>query len=78
MSASTSLTIASSISLRLRVLAQRISGLGARPLHEAMCEIVGGADPMPTLEKYASLALYADLIEAYGGSELPPTLYRIK
>jgi hypothetical protein len=78
MSAPTSLTIASSISLRLRVLAQRISNLGTRPLHEAMCEVVGGADPLPTFEKYASLVLYADLLEAYGGRDLPPVVRLVR
>jgi hypothetical protein len=74
----TSATIASSISLRLRVLAQRISSLGVRPLHEAMCEIAGGADPIPTFERYGALALHADFIKAYGGTDLPPTIVRIK
>jgi hypothetical protein len=74
----TSVTIASSISLRLRVLAQRISDLGARPLHEAMCEVVGGADPMTTFERHAALNVHIDLIRAYGGTELPPNIWVVK
>jgi hypothetical protein len=34
-----------------------------------MCELVDGADPLPTLESYARLP--ADFIKAYGGDQLP-------
>ena len=76
MTAPTSLTIASSIALRLRCLAQRIHDLGPRPLFEAMCEIAGGADPVLTFENYG--ALPASFVRTYGGDRLPPHLRCIK
>jgi hypothetical protein len=74
----TSLTIASSIALRLRCLAPRIHALGVRPLYEFLCEVAGGADPVSRAEAYATLTLHADLIEAYGGTDLPPAIWRVK
>jgi hypothetical protein len=78
MSTPTSLTIASSIALRLRCLAPRIHALGVRPLYELLCEIAGGADPISRAEAYAALTLHADLLAAYGGTELPPRLWLVK
>jgi hypothetical protein len=78
MTGPTSLTIASSIALRLRCLAPRIHVLGVRPLYELLCEIAGGADPISRAEAYAALTLHADLLAAYGGRELPPVVRRIK
>lgn len=78
MSAPTSLTIASSIALRLRCLAQRIHDLGPNPLYQMMAELSGSSAAMDKFERYGSLALHADLIHAYGGTELPPTLTRVK
>ncbi len=74
----TSLTIASSITLRLRALAPRIYSLGPRPLYEAMCSLVGGADPMSTFESYGALGFYSDLIESHGGRDLSPTIRAVK
>jgi hypothetical protein len=74
----TSVTIASSIALRLRCLAPRIHALGVRPLYELLCEIAGGADPISRADAYAAITLHADLIAAYGGHDLPPAVRRIK
>jgi hypothetical protein len=71
MSAPTSLTIASSIALRLRCLAQRIHKLGPNPLFQMMCELSGSSDAMNKFERYGALSLYSDLIETYG-RDLPP------
>jgi hypothetical protein len=62
-------TIASSVALRLRHLAGKIHVLGPAPLYHLMRQLVGGADPLPTLENYARLP--ADFIKAYGGDRLP-------
>jgi hypothetical protein len=72
MSGPTSLTIASSIALRLRCLAKRIHDQGPKPLFEMMCEVAGGADPLNCFEVYA--ALDADLIRAFDGDKLPPAV----
>jgi hypothetical protein len=40
--------------------------------------IITSSATLPLLERYASLAPYADLIEAYGGRELSPNIWRIK
>jgi hypothetical protein len=70
-----SATIASSISLRLRVLAQRIYSQGPAPLHEVMCAIAGGADAMSVFEHYGAFALCPD----HGGTrELAPTIRLVK
>jgi hypothetical protein len=73
----TSVTIASSIALRVRALAIRLHRLGERPLYEFCCEIVGGSsDPLGRLERYAALDL--NTLRVLGGADLPPHLYRIK
>jgi hypothetical protein len=76
MSAPTSLTIASSIALRLRCLAPKIHALGVRPLFEYLCEIAGGADPICRAEAYGRLD--PDTVRALGGDVLPPTVRRVK
>jgi hypothetical protein len=73
-----STTIASSISLRLCCLAQRVHDLGPRAVHEAMCLVVGGADPVSTFEHFGAYSLHADPNQAYGNGALPPLLRRIK
>jgi hypothetical protein len=74
----TSTTLASSISLRLRCLAQRVHDLGPRAVHEAMCLVVGGADPMVTFEHFGAYSLHADSNRAYGNGALPPALWVVK
>ncbi len=78
MSFPTSTTIPSSTGLRLRCLARRIHGLGPRTLYELMCALSTSATAMPVFEQFGALAIYGDVIEAYGGRDLPPTLTLIK
>jgi hypothetical protein len=56
---------------RLRYLAGRLHGLGARPLFEFLREIEAGADLHERLEQYASLAPLAGFIRAMDGDQLP-------
>jgi hypothetical protein len=70
----TSATIASSIGLRLRYLAQCIHDLGPNPLYQMMCELSTSSAAMDRFERYGRLALCADLIEANGGRNLPTVI----
>ena len=72
----TSVTIASSIAVRLRHVATRIHALGPRPLYELLCEIAGGAEPLSRFERYA--ALDPDIVRGLGGDVMPPTVRRVK
>jgi hypothetical protein len=72
----TSATIASSLSLRLRYVADRIYALGPRPLFELMCELAGGADPLQRFETYARLD--SDIVNDLGGCELPPVVKLVR
>jgi hypothetical protein len=75
----TSATTPSSTKLRLRAVTPRIRDLGDRPLFELLCELNGlSSAAMARIEAYAALTLYSDLIEAYGGRDLPPTMRVIK
>jgi hypothetical protein len=74
----TSATVASSIALRLRCLAQRIHDLGPNPLYQLMCELSTSSAAMAGFERYGRLSLCADLIEANGGTELPPSIWVVK
>jgi hypothetical protein len=74
----TSLTIASSISLRLRYLAQTIHDLGPNPLFQMMCELSGSSEAMDRFERYGRLSLCIDLLEANGGRDLPPVVRLVK
>ena len=78
MTAPTSLTIASSIALRLRYLAQSIHDLGPNPLYQMMCELNTSSAAMDRFERYGRLSLCADLIEANGGGALPPVIRIVK
>jgi hypothetical protein len=57
---------------RVRFLATRICGLGERPLYELLRELDRGADLTAVLERYARLALVADVIHAHDGDYLQP------
>jgi hypothetical protein len=70
------ITLASSLALRVRHLAQQIHKLGEAPLFYLLSELVAGSDPLPTLESYARLP--ADFIYALGGHHLPTLIHRIK
>jgi hypothetical protein len=75
----TAATVASSTSLRLRCLAQRIHDLGAYPLFQMMAELSESSTAMDAFERYGgALAAHGDLIRAFGGRDLPPILWRIK
>jgi len=56
---------------RLRLLAERIHGLGPGPLCYLLQELVDGAEPGPRLEAYARLAPLAEFIAALGADRLP-------
>jgi hypothetical protein len=74
--APTSLTIASSLVVRLRHLAGRIHGLGPRPLFEMMCELSGSSSALALFETYADID--PDILSRFGGHALPPILKRVK
>lgn len=74
--APTSLTIASSIAIRLRHLAGRIHGLGPRPLFELMCELSTSSAALDRFEAYA--ALDHETLARFGGHALPPPLRVVK
>jgi hypothetical protein len=72
----TSVTIASSISTRLRYLAPKIHALGVRPLFELLCELSRSSAALARFEAYASIDV--DTLHTFSGSEMPPNLYRVK
>jgi hypothetical protein len=75
----TSTTIPSTTALRLRALTPRLRQLGDRPLFELLCELNSLSSlAMSRIEAYAAISLHADLIEAHGGRDLPPTMRVIK
>jgi hypothetical protein len=68
-SRNTSLTLPSSITPRLRYLAERLYGLGPRPLYEYLAEIIQGEPALERLEAFARLP--AALIASHGGDRMP-------
>ena len=75
----TSVTTPSSIRLRLSALAPRIRQLGDRPLYELFCELASlSSAAMARVEAYGALGLHADVIEAYGGRDMPPVIRIVK
>jgi hypothetical protein len=70
-----SVTIASSVALRLRCLAGRIHSLGPRPLYELFCELSASPTVIARLETYASLDF--ETLDRFGGQDLP-TLRLVK
>ncbi len=71
----TSATLASSLSTRLRYLAGRIHSLGPRPIYELLCELSASSAAVARFEAYA--ALDPDVLDQFGGRDLP-TLRRVK
>lgn len=72
-----SITVASSLADALRQLAPRLHRLGSRTLYQFLADVVGGSsNPLGRLEAYAQLD--AKTLDAFGGRDLPPTLYLIK
>jgi hypothetical protein len=72
----TSLTIASSIAVRLRFLAGQIHKLGERPLYELLCELSTSSAALDRFEAYA--AIDPDILDQFGGHALPPVVRLIK
>ena len=62
----TSLTIPSSISVRLRYLAGRIHALGPRPLFELLCELSTSSAVLARFETYA--ALDPEILDRFDGT----------
>ena len=54
------------------------AGLGPNPLFQMMCELSGSSAATDCFERYGALTLYADMLEAFGGRDLPPAVRRIK
>ena len=56
---------------RLRYLAQEVHALGPRGLYELFSEIIAGASPTQSIERYGRLSFdYGDFIRALGGDQL--------
>jgi hypothetical protein len=68
----TSLTLASSVALRVRHLAGHLHALGPRATYEWACEVIGGADPLAGLGRYATLD--PEIVRALGADVLMPPL----
>jgi hypothetical protein len=71
-----SVTIASSIALRLRHVADHIHSLGPGPLFQMLCEFGDQPTALTRFECYARLD--SDFIRANGGDVLPPILKLVK
>jgi hypothetical protein len=69
-------TLPSSTDLRLRTLAMRVHALGPKPLYELARELMGGADPLVTFERYGGLP--AEFIRAYRGDQFPPNVFLLR
>ncbi len=79
MSIQTSITTPSSTRLRLRALTPRICKLGDRPVFELLCELNAlSSAALPRIEAYAALSLHSDLLDAFGGRDLSPTIRCVK
>lgn len=55
---------------RVHLLAARIHDLGPRPLAELFVELLAGADPHETLERYGRLSTLTEFIAALNGDRL--------
>jgi hypothetical protein len=72
-----SVTVASSIALRISALAVRLHRLGPRPIYEWACEVVAGSsNPLGRLEVFAALDPHT--VAVLGGDRMPPNIYRVK
>jgi hypothetical protein len=73
----TSITVASSIAIRLRCLTAVIRDLGDRPLYELLAELVAvSSATMDRVEAYASIN--PDILDRFGGRDLPPVIRLVK
>ena len=71
-----SVTVASSISTRLRHVASRIHAHGPLPLYHLLCELSASPAALDRLEAYA--ALDVDTLDRFGGHDLPPLIRLLK
>jgi hypothetical protein len=61
---------------RLQYLVRQIHALGPYPLSHLLAEIIGGASPLPRIERYARLSREHDhFIRANGGDQFPPRFF---
>ena len=66
-----SVTIESSLALRIRALSQHLYELGPRPVYEWACEVCGASSAaLDKLEIYSRID--PDVLHAIGGDVLPP------
>ena len=69
------ITAASSVAIRLRHLAPRIHGKGARPLYELLRELAAKSSAViDCAEVYA--AMNEEVLDYFGGRDLPPVILR--
>jgi hypothetical protein len=58
--------------VRLQYLVEQIHALGPYPLSHLLAEIIGGASPLPRIERYARLSRErGHFIRATGGDQFP-------
>jgi hypothetical protein len=61
---------------RLQYLVGQIHALGPNPLSHLLAEIIGGASPLPRIERYARLRRErGDFIRANGGDQVSHCLF---
>jgi hypothetical protein len=62
--------------VRLQYLVEQIHALGPYPLSHLLAEIIGGASPLPRIERYARLSRErGHFIRASGGDQFPPRIF---
>ena len=61
---------------RLQYLVGQIHALGPYPLSHLLAEIIGGASPLPRIERYARLSReHGHFIRANGGDQFPARFF---
>ena len=64
--------------VRLQYLVEQIHALGPYPLSHLLAELIGGAPPLPRIERYARLSReYGGFIRANGGNQFPGRFFVI-
>jgi hypothetical protein len=64
--------------VRLQYLVEQIHALGPYPLSHLLAELIGGASPLPRIERYARLSReYGGFIRANGGNQFPGRFFVI-
>ena len=65
--------------VRLQYLVEQIHALGPYPLSHLLAEIIGGASPLPRIERYARLSReHGDFIRANGGDQFSSKFLIVK